>query len=365
MEKIPKNVVTEVAQILKTTIAGRWRNQKLAAKSSYSSDAIWKAAQQLRPEQLFDIYHDRKDWSGRRTQEKPICQHCQGPTTFLNSTAGYYRFCSTTCSVRNTWATADDKYVKDRQSKCEETMTRNYGVSHPMKVEEVKAKMHATMNERYGAHATMLSPVLKRDFLEKNFTPDKRKAYVKKAQETWKSSFGTPERRSKAQKENLKNMTSQRRETLHETIRKNPGVCFTNRYKQHKILIRGRSFTVQGYEHHVIKYLVNKRGVDVNSISIYPKAVPYTEKGRTRMYTIDMKAKIANKWYMIEVKSLYTAGLLSNRTLFYNLRRKVKAVTAAGFRARVIIYDAKSKVFHEIDDLHTKGIREIRQLVME
>ena len=123
-------------------------------------------------------------------------------------------------------------------------------------------------------------------------------------------------------------------------------------------------YYVQGYEGQALKYLEAHRNLDVGSVEIEPKGFQYEEHGKSRVYIPDMRVKLGRLWYIVEVKSDYTAGLLKNgKTMFYNLRRKAKAVHEAGLRFLVLIYLPRSNEIVEVSDMQEKSIADIRVLV--
>lgn len=219
------------------------------------------------------------------------------------------------------------------------------------------------MTERYGASSTMQVPELKCKVLD-HWTPKKRKEALSKTHATLNKRYGTKGNRTKQQEKAYAPLFEKRGKSRQKYIQDNPSKLAY--YKVKTVKIKNRSFDVQGYEGEVLKYLVNQRKTPIKSITMYPLSIPYIEHGKNRIYIVDIKAKIQNKWYLIEVKGAYTAGLFkSGQTMFYNMRRKVRAAHEAGHRMKVIIFNEKTDTFCEIDNLHELTISQVRKLVLE
>ena len=74
-----------------------------------------------------------------------------------------------------------------------------------------------------------------------------------------------------------------------------------------------------------------------------------------------MLAKIRNKWWVLEVKSDYTAGIsnIKYKTYFYNTQRKSEAVYNEGYRIATIIHCAKRNVFKLYNNIHSQQRRDV------
>ena len=253
------------------------------------------------------------------------CLQCGGKTSFYNYTSGYYRFCSIRCSTQYMVDNESKRERFDRMEKGRKTILKKYnskpgtplqqklGYEHFIRTDAIAQKIYDTNMRLYG-HRT---------------------GFTKKS----------CDRRVKSWRHN---------------ISLNPHAYSVCHYKIKTISIKGKEFKVQGYEGQVLQYLI-KHGVSVNSIKMYPKAFEYIEHGKKRTYIPDIMAKINGRWYMIEVKSNYTAGLTDDKykTYFYNLKRKSRSVQEAGYRIVTIIYCHKRNKFilyKNIHDLKRKNV---------
>jgi hypothetical protein len=121
-------------------------------------------------------------------------------------------------------------------------------------------------------------------------------------------------------------------------------------YKQsRRITVRGKDFVVRGYEEKAIHFMLRK-GISIDSVDDYivsrkpDGAYQYQLEGRTRTYVPDFKVSHKGETFIVEVKSLYTAGLTDQdkaKHWFKVLKQKSKAVEAAGDKFVLLVFDQK------------------------
>jgi hypothetical protein len=110
----------------------------------------------------------------------------------------------------------------------------------------------------------------------------------------------------------------------------------------------GKTFHVRGYEPYALAYLVKQKGISskelVTSSKNIPR-IPYVYGGKHRTHVPDIF--IPTKNILVEVKSVYTAGLLkpSDREHFCWETLKQKSINAKllGYKYRVLIMDCKGE----------------------
>ena len=115
-----------------------------------------------------------------------------------------------------------------------------------------------------------------------------------------------------------------------------------SRFSSKPYLLGSREVRVQGYENKALDYLANMVRSDDILVGTEIDAVPYYFN-KDRMYFPDIFIKSEN--LIIEVKSLYTLGVITdNKQLFNQLRHKGKGVIKAGMRFKVMLISKKGKV---------------------
>lgn len=116
-----------------------------------------------------------------------------------------------------------------------------------------------------------------------------------------------------------------------------------NGTKRVRVRVNGKLFYVQGYEPHALRWLVNELGLSVADIR--------TTKVPTFDYRFDQKDRrylpdfLVKNDIVVEVKSLFTAGLTTDTNHYYpdpdirwrQLVAKAKAVEKAGYRFRLLV----------------------------
>jgi transposase-like protein len=106
-------------------------------------------------------------------------------------------------------------------------------------------------------------------------------------------------------------------------------------YRLRDVVIKGRTFSVQGFEPQALEHLV-KEGMDVNSISVGVNVptISYRFKGKDKKYFPDFYHKDSNTIY--EVKSVYTYK--ANK---YMNQKKAQATADAGYNHITLIFENK------------------------
>lgn len=212
------------------------------------------------------------------------------------------------------------------KEKRKQTCQSLYGFDHSLQVPEIRAKIEASLLDRFGVVHTFLSPSIRqksRDTIFKRYGVD----HVMKV----------PEIAEKAQN--------------------------NGRRKRKSVRIGGKLFSkLQGYEPHAIRWLV-ERGVNPECIRHTRKevpSIPYTNTNkRDALYYPDLKIGK----HLIEVKSTWTAGVLSHQANsdFENNKLKAVACIAAGYKfTLLLVFKRGSKwVVLRVDDLHIISLKEL------
>lgn len=247
------------------------------------------------------------------------CMYCGDKTTFRTYTTGYSRFCSSACSTQHVSDNESESDRFKRMEKGRQTIQKKY-----------KSKSGDALQIKLG----------------KFYNPWSRKEVQIKNRETCLRLYGHP---TGFTKESCERQVAAWR----KSISLDPYLYSIRHYKIKTIVIQDKEFKVHGYEEHVLHYLI-RHGVNANKIEMYSKTFNYNEHGKKRTYIPDIKAKIRGKWYFIEVKSDYTAGITHDKykTYFYNLKRKSKAVHESGYRIITILYCHKRKKFVLFKNIH-------------
>ena len=182
------------------------------------------------------------------------------------------------------------------------TTTENYGVACPFSSPEVQNKSKATVLERYGVEHNMQS----REIFERQ----------------QKSGF-----------------------------------------KVRKVKFDDKVFKVRGYEPEAIKFLIGK-GCKPNNILCTAAegvpSIPYVVNEKKHYYHPDLYVKLNKSWYVVEVKSTYTAGFRKDKNgLFSRLKRKAKASVDNGYPFILIIVSVRKRCAI-ISDLHLKTKKQVK-----
>lgn len=329
---IPKDVVKEIKDVLASPNGKR----RIQFKCNFSERA-WSYVLNISDIELFTLKPpEHLSTKGcKKGQYKSECLICKKPTRFISYTVGYARLCLNPACT--------NAFTIGKETKTQ----RRTRVANTQK----------TMLARYGAKCSAAAGLQTFEHLHTEEVYEKSRA-------TWNANYGTPGKRTGAQKQRLEEKIKRTNQALKETRLRTPGLYTSQRYQRKTFTIHGRSFSIQGYEDHAIKHLVYSGQTSVNTIELAPKGFPYKEHGRDRVYLPDFRAKISNKWYVVEVKSTYTLGIeKGGKTMFYNLRRKSQAVKDAGYRILTMVYNHKTKEITEIENIHECSIRQVRLLV--
>lgn len=117
---------------------------------------------------------------------------------------------------------------------------------------------------------------------------------------------------------------------------------YRNGFTRRECKIGGRKFTVQGFEPLALKYMHEHLKMPVSKIAVGSKVprIYYRENDKQRLYIPDFYIPHRNR--IVEVKSVWTFS--SNKTKFTNIKRKRRAVIAAGYRFKVYVYDDRKQL---------------------
>lgn len=119
--------------------------------------------------------------------------------------------------------------------------------------------------------------------------------------------------------------------------------------KRIRVKVQGKTFSVQGYEPHAIRWLVEQAQIAVKDISTANlPTFDYTLDGKAHKYYPDMLVKGR---YVVEVKSMYVAGITksaggyrdSPERLWAMLKAKAKAVKKQGFTFRLLVMNRRGE----------------------
>ncbi len=278
---------------------------------------------------------------------EPKCLSCgTSDIKFRNFRDGYGKHCSSKCA-------GADRSVDEKRK---QTNLERHGVERPQQeLPEIRRKFKRTMREKYGVTYGGES-----------------KALRKKAINTSLERYGTkyPSQSSEVQ-EKIRQTTFERFGVEHVMQDRE---MFEQQqlsgFKAQEFEIDGKTFKLRGAEHHAVHWLVNQ-GVKAKYIlTTKAEGLPtiwYEDReGQERAYHPDAYVKIKGKWYIVEVKSTFTLGLLRSggrSGKFSVVKRKAKACVAAGFRFKLLIVAQTRKTYYvaEVKDMETKSRSEVKQ----
>lgn len=262
---------------------------------------------------------------------------------------GLAEYCSCKC------AGASPDVLKKREHTCQQ----KYGTKHVQSVPSIRAKFKQSMVRNQGVEYTAQSPRLK-----------------KKMRKTLKKNHGVEETfhsmvlYGKAKATMLQKYGAEHNQQVPHLFEQQQRSGF----KIRTIKVNGKRFRVRGGEGHAIKYLVHELGCSIDEI--YTTAVQgkpsipwYDNKNKYHIYHPDIYAKVKGRWFIIEVKSTYTAGITTKSGAeFYRLRMKAKGVEEAGYNFRTLLvhYGRSLPLDYRplvIKDIHQKTRKQVRSEV--
>ncbi len=290
------------------------------------------------------------------------CKICSKPTTFWSFKRGFATYCGHKCQNSD----PDKIHLTQKRN------IKKFGGVSPMHSDKVKSKFEATMLDRYGVQYTAQSKMLRRKMsktLMQNYGVAQTfhsKELLDKAIYTWKVKYGTPYRSMTKDMQRKRSSTMMERygvehnlqdREMHEKQQKSA-------FRIKSMTIQGIKFKYQGYEGHVIKYLVKILNVNPKHIKVgvdVPSIHWFDTKGKRHIYHPDIYAKVKGKWWVIEVKSAYTAGLDTPKSgMFSILKRKAQATIEMGYRFKLIICKSRSISIHVINKVEEKSRKEVK-----
>lgn len=277
---------------------------------------------------------------------RPRCLTCGSHRlTFLNFRRGFIRHCSSICAGKN----------PDTDTKRVETNQERYSARRPQQeIPKIRAKFRKTMRDRFGCEYGGQSEELRLKAIttamkDGGFSTERelRQHYVKKSRATCRERYGASHPFA------VRSIFEKHRNSF---------------YRHKKVRVSGRVFSVQGYEHHVIRWLVDK-GVDPNKIKITAKdgnpTVRYRDRGKWRHYFPDMYVLYKGRWTIVEVKSYYTLGIVrtpSKAEEFQRVKKKARRCIKLGYPFLLVVVVKKNGKMTpvEVDDVVSKTRREVR-----
>lgn len=267
------------------------------------------------------------------------CAECKAKTKFgENGIFGYAKFCSKQCSNR----------YNSRNGIFKAGMLEKYGVDNPSKSKKFQAKKRKTCMKNYGVEFPQQSKEVRKTTIKAikaKYGVDnvsELKSVQKKRERTMIKRFGTA------------------------NVMHNPDMLEHTMYQAHrikKLKLDGKEFNYMGYEGRFIEYLVKNVGVPVKNISTRAKDMPeifYKISGKQKKYTPDVTFKHKGKTWVVEVKSVFTGGLLqNNRQVFSVLRRKALAASEKCNFAVVYISEKgdKMKIIRDFSDFNRRAVK--------
>ncbi len=243
--------------------------------------------------------------------------------------------------VRNAFS-SDDIRCKIRA-----TLLERYGVEHPMHSPEIVEKLVQHVTAKYGAPGFASPELMKRA----DITTKRRHGYGlhEHTEEREEARNATSLARygfkhytqSPAFKDHLKSVLLEKYGV--DSIAEIPGwhdAVMQRRYKAKWVKLGKRRVAVYGYEDHAIRYLLDK-GVSPADILVMvaegKPTIPYVHEGVRRVYIPDFYVKLKGSWWVVEVKSTYTAGVTDVR-LFNTMKRKLAATEKAGLKTALLVF---------------------------
>lgn len=277
---------------------------------------------------------------------KTVCS-CGAPTKFLSFTKGFQTFCSIKCS-----SGSDTKKAKIKR-----TIRKKYGGQHYMKDPNVREKFRKTMVERHGVEWAMqntdirlkaLKTMIHKYGLESRlYDEDVRQEFQRRMPEinekrrsTWLKTLGVS--------------NPQKRQDIFEKGQKSG-------HAAKQVVIKGKVFTLRGYEPTVVKDLVLAKTIKVKDIAHCAddglSSVTYRYGGRSRVYYPDLLVK--SRDILVEVKSAFTLGLNNSdgpSPLYLLTKAKLKAaleyhdkvVLCVASKTQCAYFNAKSMSYKKI-----------------
>lgn len=232
-------------------------------------------------------------------------------------------------------------------------MTERYGVQYAAQNPEIHAAQQKSCRRNYGVNCIFSDS----DFIKRGIKRYKKNAklYIGRRVKTMLERYGVAH-------------ASQSRD-MHERQQRSG-------FKQRKFTIKGKDFATRGYEDIAINYLATVLKIPVTDIKTTAAegvpSIPWKDaSGKSHVYHPDIYVKLDNRWYLVEVKSQYTAGILKDsHKLFDTLRTKVRSSVSSGYRMKVFIVNPSqrnSKEYYVSEFASSDILRytrsEIRELV--
>jgi hypothetical protein len=218
----------------------------------------------------------------------PKCKTCGShEVCFLSPRRGWMTYCSSKCAHLD----------PDNRKRMEETVKirhGGFGNASP----SIASKRNATLIRKHGS-------------LDKAYQKISLKAQTTHARKT------TEARALEVEKQNLSG------------------------FKIKEVIVGGRLFKVRGWEHFALEWLVNEKNIPTNKlITECASGKPSFRWSGSKVYVPDIFVPSTNhKGTIIEVKSLYTIGLLNHddSTYYDRVRQKAQAAARDGYRFKCVL----------------------------
>lgn len=266
--------------------------------------------------------------------EKAVCTRCGNTTAFdgLRRKNMFKKLCSAKCS-------ANTKEIRNKQRR---TLFKNYGVEVPFKSESIRNRAIKTNLKKYGVKypVALEKNVKKRtDILKKNAVK-----IGKKRRATMLERYGVEH-------------SLQHRELLEKQQ--------LSGFSVREVITNDKTFIVRGYEDIAIDYLINQKRVKPKHIlTTHKDGVPticYVDSKGSHNYHPDIYIKKTNTLY--EVKSMYTAGLLTDKSgMFSIMQKKLDACCEQNYNVILLLVDEEHRVY-EVHDVPSKSRKQIKREV--
>lgn len=238
------------------------------------------------------------------------CKWCDALFSSYLPFSSYVECCSKACSIRQSYARDKDAIMKRKSA----TLQKNYGVDSPAQSEVIRKRVRRTVRAHYGVDNPMHSDQVKAKLRQTNLSrrghayPTQDPQVMKKQKTTnlarigHASTFNCPKVREKIKATmvarfgvpNPQQNIRIRQKTIKSAYR-----------RKEFVTTEGARLRLQGYEPQVAEYLEGKNCL-VGGVTF---GIPY-ETDRPRVYFGDLLVTTrSGVRHIVEVKSLYTAGL--------------------------------------------------------
>lgn len=219
------------------------------------------------------------------------------------------------------------------REKFRKTMVERHGVEWAMQNTDIRVKALKTMIRKYGLESRLYDEGVRQELQRR--MPETNE----KRRRTWLKTLGVP--------------NPQKRQDIFEKGQKSG-------HTSKQLVIKGKVFTLRGYEPTVVKDLVFAKNIKVKDIAHCAddglSSVTYRYRGRSRVYYPDLLVKSRDT--LVEVKSTFTLGLTADgpSPLYRLTKAKLKAaleyhdkvVLCVASKTQCAYFNAKSMSYKKI-----------------